>query len=218
MNERNLKDLLYQEFARIGKCFSSPRRLEILDVLTQGPKSVEILAKSTNMSIANVSQHLKTLFNSRLVSYKKEGNYVIYELADETIADFLASLHALSEKQLVQVQQIKQEFLNDNLGMEGVTLSELKERMEKGEVLLLDVRPPEEYEKAHIPGAISIPIEELENKLSSLPPNCEVVAYCRGPYCLMSAEAVEILRTNGIHAFRLEEGVRDWKQITELGD
>jgi rhodanese-related sulfurtransferase/DNA-binding transcriptional ArsR family regulator len=218
MNERNLKDLLYQEFARIGKSLSSPRRLEILDVLTQGPKTVEALAKSTNMSIANVSQHLKTLFNSRMVNYKKEGNYVIYELADEIIADFLTSLHALSEKQLVQVQQIKQEFLNDKLGMEGVTLSELKERMEKGEVLLLDVRPPEEYEKAHIPGAISIPIEELENKLSSLPPNCEVVAYCRGPYCLMSAEAVEILRSNGIHAFRLEEGVRDWKQITDLGD
>ncbi|ADP34607.1 ArsR/SmtB family transcription factor [Bacillus atrophaeus] len=218
MNERNLKDLLYQEFARIGKSLSSPRRLEILDVLTQGPKTVETLAKSTNMSIANVSQHLKTLFNSRMVNYKKEGNYVIYELADEIIADFLTSLHALSEKQLVQVQQIKQEFLNDKLGMEGVTLSELKERMEKGEVLLLDVRPPEEYEKAHIPGAISIPIEELENKLSSLPPNCEVVAYCRGPYCLMSAEAVEILRANGIHAFRLEEGVRDWKQITDLGD
>ncbi|MEA1006580.1 ArsR/SmtB family transcription factor [Bacillus velezensis] len=218
MNERNLKDLLYQEFARIGKSLSSPKRLEILDVLTQGPKTVEALAKSTNMSIANVSQHLKTLFNSRMVNYKKEGNYVIYELADEIIADFLTSLHALSEKQLVEVQQIKQEFLNDKLGMEGVTLSELKERMEKGEVLLLDVRPAEEYEKAHIPGAISIPIQELENKLSSLPPNCEVVAYCRGPYCLMSAEAVEILRANGIHAFRLEEGVRDWKQITDLGD
>ncbi|KIO59844.1 metalloregulator ArsR/SmtB family transcription factor [Bacillus amyloliquefaciens] len=218
MNERNLKDLLYQEFARIGKSLSSPRRLEILDVLTQGPKTVEALAKSTNMSIANVSQHLKTLFNSRMVNYKKEGNYVIYELADELIADFLTSLHALSEKQLVEVQQIKQEFLNDKLGMEGVTLSELKERMEKGEVLLLDVRPAEEYEKAHIPGAISIPIQELENKLSSLPPNCEVVAYCRGPYCLMSAEAVEILKANGIHAFRLEEGVRDWKKITDLGD
>ncbi|MCR4386661.1 MULTISPECIES: ArsR/SmtB family transcription factor [Bacillus amyloliquefaciens group] len=218
MNERNLKDLLYQEFARIGKSLSSPKRLEILDVLTQGPKTVEALAKSTNMSIANVSQHLKTLFNSRMVNYKKEGNYVIYELADEIIADFLTSFHALSEKQLVEVQQIKQEFLNDKLGMEGVTLSELKERMEKGEILLLDVRPAEEYEKAHIPGAISIPIQELENKLSSLPPNCEVVAYCRGPYCLMSAEAVEILRANGIHAFRLEEGVRDWKQITDLGD
>jgi rhodanese-related sulfurtransferase/DNA-binding HxlR family transcriptional regulator len=215
LNERNLKDLLYQEFARIGKSLSSPKRLEILDLLSQGPKSVDALAKSTTMSVANVSQHLKTLFNSRLVKFKKEGNYVIYELADEVISDFLISLHALSEKQLVQAQQIKEEFLNNQLGIEGVTLSELKDRMDKGDVLLLDVRPKEEYEKAHIPGAVSIPIEELEDKLSSLPTNCDVVAYCRGPYCLMSAEAVEILKAKGINAFRLEEGVRDWKQITK---
>lgn len=213
LNERNLKDLLYQEYARIGKSLSSPKRLEILDLLSQGPKSVDTLAKSTAMSVANVSQHLKTLFNSRLVKFKKDGNYVIYELADEVISDFLNSLHALSEKQLMQVQQIKEEFLNDQLGLEGITLSELKERMDKGEVLLLDVRPKEEYEKSHIPGAVSIPIEELEDKLSSLPANFDVVAYCRGPYCLMSAEAVEILKAKGINAFRLEDGVREWQQI-----
>lgn len=213
LNERNLKDLLYQEFARIGKSLSSPKRLEILDLLSQGPKSVDALAKSTAMSVANVSQHLKTLFNSRLVKFKKDGNYVIYELADEVISDFLNSLHALSEKQLMQVQQIKEEFLNDQLGLEGITLSELKERMDKGEVLLLDVRPKEEYEKSHIPGAVSIPIEELEDKLSSLPANFAVVAYCRGPYCLMSAEAVKMLKAKGINAFRLEDGVREWQQI-----
>lgn len=160
-NERNLKDLLYQEFARIGKSLSSPKRLEILDILSQGPKSVESLSKATTMSVANVSQHLQTLANSRLVKFQKKGNFVIYELADEAISDFLNSLHTLSEKQFVQVQQIKQEFLNTNLGMNGVTLEELNDRMEKGEVLLLDVRPREEYENAHIPGAISIPIEEL---------------------------------------------------------
>ncbi|MEW9501794.1 ArsR/SmtB family transcription factor [Jeotgalibacillus marinus] len=215
LNERNLKDLLYQEFARIGKSLSSPKRLEILDLLSQGPKSVDALAKITTMSVANVSQHLKTLFNSRLVKFKKEGNYVIYELADEVISDFLNSLHALSEKQHMQVQQIKEEFLNNQLGIEGITLSELKDRMDKGEVLLLDVRLKEEYEKAHIPGAVSIPIEELEDKLSSLPANCNVVAYCRGPYCLMSAEAVEILKAKGITAFRLEDGVREWQQLTK---
>lgn len=215
LNERNLRDLLYQEFARIGKSLSSPKRLEILDLLSQGPKSVDALAKSTAMSVANVSQHLKTLFNSRLVKFKKDGNYVIYELADEVITDFLNSLHALSEKQLMQVQQIKEEFLNNQLGLEGITLSELKDRMDKGEVLLLDVRPREEYEKSHIPGAVSIPIEELEEKLSSLPANFDVVAYCRGPYCLMSAEAVEILKAKGINAYRLEDGVREWQQLTK---
>lgn len=215
INERDVKDLLYQEFARIGKSLSSPKRLEILDLLSQGPKSVETLSKCTAMSVANVSQHLKTLFNSRLVDFKKEGNFVIYELADDVISDFLTTFHALSEKQLVQVQQIKEEFLNEQLGIEGVTLSELITRMDKGEVLLLDVRPKEEYEKAHIPGAVSIPIEELEDKLSSLPVNCDVVAYCRGPYCLMSAEAVKILKAKGINAFRLEDGVIGWKKIAK---
>ena len=215
MNERNLKDLLYQEFARIGKSLSSPKRLEILDILSQGPKSVDALAKSTDMSVANVSQHLKTLFNSRLVKFKKEGNFVIYELADEVISDFLITFHALAEKQLIQVQQIKEEFLNAQLGLEGITLSELIPRMEKGEVLLLDVRPKEEFAEAHIPGAISIPIEELEDTLSSLQVNCDVVAYCRGPYCLMSVDAVKILKANGIKAFRMEQGVKEWLQLAK---
>lgn len=215
LNERNLKDLLYQEFARIGKSLSSPKRLEILDILTQGPKSVELLSKATGMSVANVSQHLQTLANSRLVQSHKKGNFVIYELADATISGFLKTLYTLSEKQFVEVQQIKQGFLNANLGLHGVSFSKLKDRMEKGEVLLLDVRPKEEYDKAHIPGAVSIPIEELREKLSSLSTNRDVVAYCRGPYCLMSVEAVELLKMNGINAYRLENSVQDWYEFQE---
>lgn len=215
INERNLKDLLYHEFARIGKSLSSPKRLELLDLLSQGPKSVEALSKGTSMSVANVSQHLQILSGSRLVNYTKKGNYVIYELADKSVSDVLASLHNLSERQFVEFQQIKQEFLNNKFGVDGVSLSELKERMEKGKVLLLDVRPKEEYEEAHIPGAISMPIEELRVKLSSLPPDYDVVAYCRGPYCLLSVEAVELLKERGIHAYRLEESVHEWKQFVE---
>lgn len=215
MNERNLRDLLYQEFARIGKSLSSPKRLEILDILSQGRKSVETLAKNTEMSVANVSQHLQTLLNARLVKFTKEGNFVIYELADDVIADFLSTLHALSEKQLIQVQQIKEAFFNEHPGIEGVTLAQLVTRMEKGEVLLIDVRPKEEFEKAHIPGAVSIPIEELEEQLSSLPTDFDIVAYCRGPYCLLSAQAVKILKAKGINAFRLKEGVLEWKNLTE---
>ena len=213
INERSLKDLLYQEFARIGKSLSSPKRLEILDLLSQGPKSVEALTKATGMSVANVSQHLQTLNNARMVKFQKEGNYVIYELADDVIGDFINSLHTLSEKQFVQVQQIKQEFLNANIGMEEVSLAELNERMEKGEVLLLDVRPEEEYENAHIPGAVSMPMEELKERLNSLPTNRDVVAYCRGTYCLMSAEAVELLKSKGINAYRLEKSVQDWNEF-----
>lgn len=215
MNERNLRDLLYQEFARVGKSLSSPKRLEILDILSQGRKSVEALAKNTEMSVANVSQHLQTLLNARLVKFTKEGNFVIYELADDVIADFLSTLHALSEKQLIQVQQIKEAFFNEHLGIEGVTLAQLVTRMEKGEVLLIDVRPKEEFEKAHIPGAVSIPIEELEEQLSSLPTDFDIVAYCRGPYCLLSAQAVKMLKAKGINAFRLKEGVLEWKNFTE---
>src|SRR5699024_9699866 len=175
MNERNLKDMLYGEFARIGKSLSSPKRLEILDLLTQGPKSVDALSKATTMSVANVSQHMQTLLNAHLVSYKKEGNFVIYELKDEVIAEFLMSFRTLSEKQLIQVQQIKKEFQNTNLGMEGISLEELSKRMDKGEVLLLDVRPKEEYEMAHIPGAVSVPMEDLKEKISTFPSNCDVV-------------------------------------------
>lgn len=215
LNERSLKDLLYQEFSRIGKSLSSPKRLEILDLLSQGPKSVEALSKATSMSVANVSQHLQTLNNARMVKFQKDGNYVIYELADDVISEFINSLHTLSEKQFVQVQQIKQEFLNANIEMDEVSLAELNDRMEKGEVLLLDVRPKEEYENAHIPGAISMPMEELKEKFSSLPTNRDVVAYCRGTYCLWSSEAVELLRSRGINAYRLEKSVQDWNEFQD---
>lgn len=214
-DERKLTDMLYQEFARIGKSLSSPKRLEILDLLSQGPKSVEELSQATTMSVANVSQHLRTLYNSRMVTSHKEGNYVIYELMDQGIADFLDTLHTLSEKQYMEVQRIKQEFLNANSRLDEISLEELSNRMEKGEVLLLDVRPETEYESNHIPGAISMPVEELGEKLSSLPKNKEIVAYCRGTYCLMATEAVEILHEQGIDASRLQEGVQDWYQYQE---
>lgn len=212
-NERTLKDRLYEEFARIGKSLSSPKRLEILDLLSQSPKTVEGLAKSTGMTVANVSQHLQTLHHARLVNYQKQGNYVIYKLADSVVSDFMETFHHISEKQLLQVQQIKKEFLNSHFEMEGLSLSELKKRMDNGEVTLLDVRPKEEYEEAHIPGAVSIPVKELQDKLTSLPLNIDVVAYCRGSYCLMSVKAVQLLKQNGIHAYRLEKSVQDWKQF-----
>ncbi|SDE15098.1 Rhodanese-related sulfurtransferase [Paenibacillus sp. UNCCL117] len=214
--ERVWKDQLYQEFARIGKCLSSPKRLELLDLLSQGPKSVDQLAKTTGMSVANVSQHLQTLHESRLVRSHKQGNFVIYGIAESSVADFMVSLHRLSEKQLVEVQKLKSDILQAHVSMEPIALEELLERMEKGEVLLLDVRPEEEYLAGHIPGAISVPIEELEEHLASLPADKEIVAYCRGPYCLMSAQAVEILKSKGIKASRLEEGVHEWKRYAEF--
>jgi rhodanese-related sulfurtransferase/DNA-binding transcriptional ArsR family regulator len=213
--ERIWKDQLYQEFARIGKCLSSPKRLELIDLLAQSAKSVDQLAKITGMSVANVSQHLQTLHESRLVRFTKKGNYVIYEIAELSVADFMISLRRLSEKQLVEVQRLKTEILQHHKSMEPIAMEELMERMKKGKVLLLDVRSEDEYVMGHIPGAISIPIEELEKHLTSLPVNKEIVAYCRGPYCLMSAQAVEILKSNGIKAYRWEEGVHEWKRYVE---
>lgn len=213
--EREWKDQLYQEFARIGKCLSSPKRLELLDLLAQGPKSVDQLSKITGMSVANVSQHLQTLHDSRLVRFHKKGNFVIYEIAELSVADFIVSLHRLSEKQLVEVQRLKSDLLHQQVSMEPIALEELLKRMERKEVVLLDVRPEDEYATGHIPGAISIPMEELEKHLASLPMDKEIVAYCRGPYCLMSAQAVEIMKSKGIKASRLEEGVHEWKRYVE---
>lgn len=214
MNERELKDELYKEYTRIGKCLSSPKRLEILDVLTQGPKSVEAISKITSMSIANVSQHLQTLQHAKLVDYKKRGNFVIYEIADPAVLYFLDSLYGLSEKQLIEVQHIKNEFLGQLSDIEEVSFEELMSRMEAGEVTLIDVRPQDEYEAAHIPGAISIPIEELAEQLHVLPQKAKVVAYCRGPHCLMSVKAIEILKSKGIDAARLSKRVQDWEAFT----
>lgn len=215
IDERSLKDSLYQEFAKIGKCLSSPKRLELLDLLAHGPKSVEELSKETTMSVANVSQHLQTLYNARMVTSHKDRNYVIYELMSEEITDFLETFHALSEKQFMEIQQIKQEFLAANMGLESISLQELDERMAKGDILLLDVRPETEYETSHIPGAVSTPVDTLSEKIISLPENKEVVVYCRGSYCLMSAKAIELLEEQGIDAYRLQENVQDWYDYQE---
>jgi len=213
--ERQWKDQLYQEYARVGKCLSSPKRLELIDLLANGSKSVDQLAKITGMSVANVSQHLQTMHDARLVRFNKKGNYVIYEIAEPSVADFMVSLHRLSEARLVEIQKLKTEVLQHDANMEPISLEKLMDRMEKGEVLLLDVRPEDEYAMGHISGAISIPIEELEKHLATLPTDMEIVAYCRGPYCLMSVQAVEILKNKGILASRLEEGVHEWKRYVE---
>ncbi|WP_219837043.1 metalloregulator ArsR/SmtB family transcription factor [Paenibacillus sp. R14(2021)] len=211
---RKWKDNLYLEFARIGKCLSSPKRLELIDLLAQGPKSVEQLSKLTGMSVANVSQHLQTLHDSKLVRFHKKGNYVIYEVAELSIVDFMISLHRLGEKRLTSIQQLKAEIFQDHANSTLLALDEL-EKMEEGKVLLLDIRPEDEYQSGHIPGAISVPIDDLKTKLTTLPTDKEIVVYCRGPYCNMSAQAVEILQENGFHAYRIEEGVHEWKRHFE---
>lgn len=207
---RNFKDSTYTQLARIGKAIASPKRLEILDILTQGTKTVEAIARETEMSVANTSQHLQTLLEARLVDYQKQGIYSYYKLADKTVSNFILSLQLLAEKRIAEIQKLREEIYTNKDNMEPIQMNELIGRMKEGNVTLIDVRPKEEYEIMHIPGANSIPMEELEQHLSSLPVNQEIVAYCRGRYCLLSVEAVELLRTHGFKAVRLEESAQEW--------
>lgn len=208
IQDREFKDLIFNEFSNIGKCLSSPRRIEILDLLISGPKSVEKLASITQMSVANVSKHLQTLLHANLVIYTKEKNYVYYQLANEKVIDFLAMFYKISENQCNNIKNIKDRFLSDE-PLQTLEIDELKEKVANGEVLLLDVRPTEEYENGHFPGAVSIPLEDLEKKLNELPKNIQIAAYCRGNLCLTSLEAVELLNEKGYKAFKLEDNVLD---------
>ncbi|MEE9518019.1 MAG: metalloregulator ArsR/SmtB family transcription factor [Candidatus Adiutricales bacterium] len=208
---RSFKDDIYEQFARIGKAVSSPKRLELLDLLCQGDRTVEILARETGLTVANTSQHLQVLRTNRLVETDKEGLFVSYRLADQAVCDFFRAMRVLAESRLAEIEQIKRQFLEGKEGMEPVDRDELIERVRTGKVTVLDVRPVEEYHAGHIPGAISVPLKKLKHHLSRLPRDQEIVAYCRGPFCVLAVQAVEMLRKKGFNAVRLEEGVQDWK-------
>jgi len=209
---RRFKTAIFEQFARIGKAISNPSRLELLDLLCQGPRTVEVLAKEASLGFANTSQHLKALKAARLVETEKSGLFVTYRLADEQVCQFFRSLRNLAETRLTEVREITREFLANRQGLEPVDRDALLTKVREGAVTVLDVRPAEEYRAGHIPGALSIPLKELERRLSDLPRDREVVAYCRGPYCVLAVEAVEILRSRGFSAFRLEENVQDWRE------
>ena len=208
---RRFKDAIYEQFARIGKAISSPRRLELLDLLCQGPRTVEVLADEAGLTVANTSQHLQVLRSARLVEADKEGQFVNYRLADEAVCEFFRMLRLLAESRLAEIEQIVRQFMEGREDMEPMDKDGLLARVRDGEVTVLDVRPVEEYRAGHIPGALSVPLEELEHYLSELPKNQEIVAYCRGPYCVLTIEAVELLKTKGFNAVRLEDSIQDWR-------
>jgi len=210
-SKRQFKDAIYDQFARIGKAVSSPKRLELLDLLCQGERTVEALAAEAELSIANTSQHLQVLRAARLVEASKEGLYVTYRIADSAVGHFVRSIRVLAEKQLAEVEQISRRFFQARRDLEPIDRDALVKRVRKGEVVVLDVRPVEEYHAGHIPGALSMPIQELKRRLSELPKSKEIVAYCRGPYCVFSDQAVELLRAKGFQAVRLDEGILDWR-------
>ena len=210
-SNRRFKDAIYEQFARIGKAVSSPKRLELLDLICQGEHTVETLAKETKLTLANASQHLQVLRAARLVEAEKNGLYVIYRLADLSVSEFYRAMRILAESRLAEVEQITRRFMEEKNGMEPVDREKLLERVRDGSVTVLDVRPEGEYHYGHIPHAICIPLKELVIRLSELPRDREIVAYCRGPYCLLSMQAVEMLQAHGFQAVRLDYGVQDWR-------
>ncbi|RJQ53184.1 MAG: ArsR family transcriptional regulator [Actinobacteria bacterium] len=209
---RRYKNEIYEQFARVGKAVCNAKRLELLDLLLQTDRSVEILAEQAGSSVANVSQHLQVLKRARLVESERDGNRVVYRIADPAVGQILRLVRSFAEKQLAEVGAITREFLSGRGGMEPVDRERLLERARGGDVVVLDVRPAEEYEAGHLPGATSIPLSEIETRLSELPKDKEIVAYCRGPYCVLAVKAVEMLRERGYEAVRLEDGVQEWSE------
>jgi rhodanese-related sulfurtransferase/DNA-binding transcriptional ArsR family regulator len=211
MSEQNFKSDLFEQFARIGKALSSGKRLEMLEFLAQGERSVEQLARMTGLAVANTSQHLQQLRQVGLVTARKEGLFVYYRVAGDGIVRLLAALRAVGEEHVADVDRLVKVFLDSKDNLEPVPAKELWQRVKQGLVTVLDVRPPEEYAQGHIRGAINVPVTELKKRLHQIPAGQEVVAYCRGPYCLLAYEAVQVLRKKGIKARRLEDGYPEWK-------
>jgi rhodanese-related sulfurtransferase len=212
MNDhRAFKDLLYEQFARVGKAVANPHRLELLDLLAQGERSVDDLAQQAALPIANTSQHLQALRRAALVEVRREGPYAYYRLADDRVLRLWQAIRAVGETRLAEVDRLVATYLSDRNALESIDAAALLDRMRNDDVVVLDVRPVEEFDAGHIPGARSIPIADLELRIQELPQDREIIAYCRGPYCVFSDEAVVLLHAQGYRARRLEDGLPDWR-------
>ena len=211
MNSRTLKDSLYAQFARLGHAVSTPKRLELLDLLTQGEKTVDQLAGQSATPIKNTSAHLRVLRQARLVETRRDGQRVWYRLADDTVATFLTALQGLGRQRYAEVREVAEAYLDRRDQLEPIPPEELRRRLQSGDVTLIDVRPADEFAAGHIPGALSLPVTELPRRLGQLPRRKDIVAYCRGPYCVYAIEAIELLRKRGFRARRLIEGVPAWR-------
>jgi rhodanese-related sulfurtransferase/DNA-binding transcriptional ArsR family regulator len=211
MNNRSLKDLLYEQVSRVGKALASPKRLEILEMLAQGEKAVETVAADVSIDVKLASAHLKGLKEARLVESRRDGKRILYRLTGQDVALLGVSLRHVAEEHLVELQMAVQQMMADPQRLVQVGRKELLAQAKRGEVIVLDVRPAEEYDTAHLPHARSMPLTELSHRLAELPRNVEIVAYCRGPFCLMSDEAVKLLKQRGFKARKTFDGVSEWQ-------
>ena len=214
---RTFKDAVYEHLATVGKALSSSTRLEILEVLSQAPRTVESIAGQVDQSVANTSHHLQALKRARLVTSTRDGLYVIYSLSGDDVAALLGQLNEVASQHIDDLEQLCRAFFDAREGLEAIGKETLLERLREGEVVLIDVRPEEEYDSGHLPGALSVPVEALEARIADLPRDRTIVAYCRGPYCALSAEAVKRLREEGFEALRTEVSVSDWSDESTSG-
>jgi rhodanese-related sulfurtransferase/predicted transcriptional regulator len=212
MGDRPAKDALFDAFAEVAKAMASGRRAEIVDLLAQGPRSVEDVAAEIEQSVANTSHHLRALARAGLVTTRRDGTRIFYALAGDRVAELWAALRDVAADQVADLRRLARAYLGEREGIEVVGRAELAERLDRGEVVVLDVRPAGEYAAGHIAGARSAPIAELRRHLSALPRDAEVVAYCRGPYCVYADEAVTELSRLGFRAVRLVDGYPEWKR------
>jgi len=210
MKGREFKDAVFDQQAKVAAAFGSPKRIELIDVLAQGERNVETLASETGLSVANTSRHLQVLRGAGLVSSRKAGLQVFYRVSSQVVVEGYQVLRRVAEERIAELGRVAKEYFDGADGMHTMGRDELVERVRTGEVLVLDVRPAVEYENGHIAGALSIPLKELERHLSEIPADREIVAYCRGPYCVLAAEAVRLLRRKGRKAVRFAEGYPEW--------
>jgi ArsR family transcriptional regulator len=211
MSTRSPKGALFAQFALVAKSLGHPHRLELLEQLAQGERSVEVLADRTGLSVANASQHLQHMRRGGLVTNRRAGKFVYYRLADDAVLDLLAALRRIGERHVAEVERVVRSYFDARDSLEAVSRGELLERSRAGTVTILDVRPQDEFALGHLPGALNIPLRDLEARLDAMDPAQEIVAYCRGPYCVLSYEAVARLRARGFTARRLEDGLPEWR-------
>lgn len=211
MSSQGPKQFLYGQFAEVAKALGHGHRLEILEFLAQGERSVESLAELAGLSVANASQHLRLMRRAGLLASRRDGKHVLYRLADPTVLDLVAALHRVAERTLAEVREVIGGYFQQRDAMEPVSRKDLVQRLKDGSVTLLDVRPADEFAAGHLPHAINIPLRELRRRLRELPKDRDIVAYCRGPYCVLAFDAAALLRKHGFSVRRLEDGFPEWK-------